>query len=59
MLVQALVTIVFSLFSMHILPSSHGAGVFEHGVPAEAEAKFIEYGMMQKPKPDQVLLFCI
>lgn len=44
---------------MHILPSSHGAGVFEHGVPAEAEAKFIEYGMVQKPKPDQVLLFCI
>lgn len=40
---------------MHVLPSSHGTGLFEHGVPNdESGTSFIEYGMSQYPKPEEV-----
>lgn len=40
---------------MHVLPSSHGTGLFEHGVPNdESGTRFIEYGMSQYPKPEEV-----
>lgn len=45
---------------MHILPSSHGSGLYEHGVPNEdKEAAFIDYGMIKQPNPDDVRILYI
>ena len=37
--------------SMHVLPSSHGSGVFKHSAPLE---NHIDYSMVDIPKPDDV-----
>ena len=44
---------------MHVLLLSHGTGLFEHGVPSESDVSFIEYGMSQYPKPEEVRFQCV
>ena len=36
---------------MHVLPSSHGTGVFKHAAPVDSH---IDYGMVDLPNPDHV-----
>ena len=36
---------------MHILPSSHGSGVYRHASPDDTH---IDYSMVELPKPDDV-----
>ena len=35
---------------MHILPSSHGTGIYKH----TSDTNHIDYGMVDTPKPDDV-----
>lgn len=38
-------------YSMHVLPLSHGSGVFDHSSSAD---NHIDYSMVGIPKPDDV-----
>ena len=40
-------------FSMHIVPSSHGMGIYKHMRPSSS-SMHVDYGMMEIPKPDDV-----
>lgn len=42
---------VHSSSSMHMLPGSHGGGVYKHAAPLEHH---IDYSMVDLPKPDDV-----
>lgn len=50
---------VHFLYSMHILPSSHGNGLYEHDLPRKADANFIDYGMIEHPNPNDVSWFLL
>lgn len=39
---------------MHMLPSSHGTGVFPHDAP---EGHHIDYGMVTLPNPNDVRIY--
>ena len=44
----------YFLCSMHVLPSSHGVGVYPHAAPAE---NHIDYSMVTLPNPNEVTAF--
>ena len=41
---------------MHLLPSSHGAGVYKHESPEDTH---IDYSMVEVPKPDDVRIITL